>query len=311
MDNLAPWLHASIQQIQALKHNSSLSHALLVTGAQGVGQEILAQHVAADLMCQNAAKACGQCHSCQLMMAMSHPDFHYLNGEEGAIKVDNIRDLVRKINQKAQVGHSKVVLISCAHNMNINASNAVLKALEEPADNTYFILTTSYSSTLLATIRSRCLLVNLPTPSRQEVENWLINQSDQAEIRTLFWLTTQPYQLLALQKANKVELYSQLLINLTNFLQGNTSVEEVVKKCDSKTIADYCDGLLAILHGALLHTTGAPLDPTLSEVFQAMMTKMSVRALMQRYDAIQKLKQDLQKTNLNPHIQLIHELNQW
>lgn len=311
MKKLAPWLEDSAIQIQTLKQSSSLSHALLVTGSLGVGQGVLAQKMSVDLMCQTSSKACGQCHSCQLMSASSHPDFHFLNGEEGTIKVDEIRELVRKISQKAQVGQTKVVLIEHAHNMNVNASNAVLKALEEPAANTFFILTTSYSNSLLATIRSRCLLVDVPTPSKQEVEEWLLDQTNQEELKALFWLTNQPYQLLALQKANKVELYSQLLIKLTDYLRGNIELLDVIKQLDSKNVSDYCDGLLAILHSVLIHTTGAPLDPALDNVFELLTARMPILVIMQRYQALQKLKQDLQKTNLNPHLQLTHELNQW
>lgn len=312
MTNLAPWLLPCLHQVQALKQSQSLSHALLVTGADGVGQEALAREMVKDLICENdQAAACGHCHSCQLMKADTHPDFRILDGEESSIKVDQVRLLVRQMSQKPQVGQSKVVLISHAQAMNINAANAVLKALEEPADRTYFILTSSQSTNLLPTIRSRCLLVNVPMPNLEQVGAWLKLQTDGEELSSLFWLTTQPFRLLSIQQQGKASLYSELPKKLTAMLQGSVAPEGVLKGLDSGNIEDYCNGLAAILHQCLCHSAGTALDDALQGIYPLLINRFGIPSLMLRYQALQKLKSDLQKTNLNPIMQLTHELNQW
>ncbi len=312
MTMLAPWLTPSLHQIQALKQSNSLSHALLLTGADGVGQESLAREMVKDLMCESQqTAACGECHSCQLMKAETHPDFRVLDGEEAGIKVDQIRLLVKQISQKPQVGQNKVVLITHAQAMNINAANAVLKALEEPAAKTYFILTSSQSTSLLPTIRSRCLLVNIPTPNQADVETWLSQQADGDNLKTLFWLTTQPFRLQSIQQQGKLSLYTELPGRLADMLQGNISSTEVLKGVDSKNIDDICNGLSAILHQCILSSTGTMIEDALRDVYPLLMARLGIQGLMLRYQALQALKSDLHKTNLNPVMQLTHELNHW
>ncbi|MBJ7539975.1 DNA polymerase III subunit delta' [Marinomonas transparens] len=312
MANLAPWLLPCLQQVQALKQTKSLSHALLVTGADGVGQEELAREMVKDLICESdQASACGHCHSCQLMSADTHPDFRVLDGEESSIKVDQVRLLVRQMSQKPQVGQNKVVLITHAQAMNINAANAVLKALEEPSERTYFVLTSSQSTSLLPTIRSRCLLVNVPMPNLDQVKAWLGQQVNGEELSSLFWLTTQPFRLVSIQRQGKTLLYSELPNKLIEMLQGRAAPEGILKGLDSGNIEDYCNGLAAILHQCICHSAGATLDSALQVIYPLLINRFGISSLMLRYQALQKLKSDLQKTNLNPIMQLTHELNQW
>lgn len=312
MTTIADWLVPCLRQVQVLKQTKKLSHALLITGADGVGQEELAHEMVKDLMCEkDQAAACGQCHSCQLMNADTHPDFRVLDGEAATIKVDQIRLLVRQISQKPQVGQNKVVLITHAQAMNINAANAVLKALEEPADRTFFVLTSSQSTSLLPTIRSRCLLVNVPTPSMSEVKSWLMQQPDGEALGSLFWLTTQPFRLLAIQQQNKTQLYAALPDQLTAMLRGTAPISAVLKGLDSSNVEDYCNGLAAILHQCICHSTGAPIDEALQAIYDTLIARLGIQTLMLRYQSLQKLKSDLKKTNLNPIMQLTHELNQW
>lgn len=312
MTNLAHWLRPCLQQVQVLKQTNRLSHALLIMGADGVGQEQLAREMVKDLMCESEqAAACGHCHSCQLMRAETHPDFRILDGEASSIKVDQVRLLVKQINQKPQVGQTKVVLITHAQAMNVNAANAVLKALEEPASRTYFVLTSSQSTSLLPTIRSRCLLVNVPTPNLNDVKQWLIDQPEGESLSKLFWLTTQPFRLLSIQQQNKVQLYLDLPAQLNEMLQNTASPNNVLNTLDNNNFEDFCNGLEAILHQCICCSTGTQLDTSLQSLYPILMSRLGIQGLMVRYQALQKLKSDLKKTNLNPIMQLTYELNQW
>ena len=108
--------------------------AYLLYGPAGIGKRALAEHWAAQLLCQRpaAAGACGECKACQLLAAGTHPDYFVLEPEEAEkpIRVDQVRDLVGFVVQTAQLGGRKVVLLEPAEAMNVNAANALLKALK-------------------------------------------------------------------------------------------------------------------------------------------------------------------------------------
>src|SRR5690606_29876569 len=90
-----------------------------------------------------------------------------------AIRIDQVRELVEFVVQTAQLGGRKVVLLEPAEAMNINASNALLKSLEEPSGDTVLLLISHQPSRLLPTIKSRCVQQACPLPSTAQSLAWL------------------------------------------------------------------------------------------------------------------------------------------
>ncbi|MDP9032838.1 MAG: DNA polymerase III subunit delta', partial [Pseudomonadota bacterium] len=142
-----PWQDSLWQQLAGRAQHA---HAYLLHGPVGIGKRALAERLMASLLCQrpNGLEACGECKSCMLLKAGSHPDNYLLEPEEAdkAIKVDQVRDLVSFVVQTAQMGGRKVVLIEPVESMNINAANALLKSLEEPSGDTVLLLVSHQSS---------------------------------------------------------------------------------------------------------------------------------------------------------------------
>lgn len=169
-----PWQQASWQQLAGRQQHA---HAYLLHGVQGIGKRALAERLMARLLCQQpqGLDACEQCKSCLLLKAGSHPDNFVLEPEDTdkPIKVDQVRDLVSFVVQTAQLGGRKVILIEPVEAMNINASNALLKSLEEPSGNTVLLLVSHQPSRLLPTIKSRCQQVTCPQPSLAQSQDWL------------------------------------------------------------------------------------------------------------------------------------------
>ncbi len=166
--------------------NRQLPHAFLIAGQEGVGAEGLALAMGQYLLCASPLDqiACGKCRACQLMNAGSHPDLLMITPEdEGkAIKVDQVREISTFVGKTAQQGGRKIIILDPAEAMNVNASNALLKNLEEPAGDTVFLLVSRQSSQLLPTIRSRCAKIVLPLPSSEESLAWLdVHKVDNAE----------------------------------------------------------------------------------------------------------------------------------
>lgn len=172
-----PWQQQSWQRVQQQIAQDKTPHALLLLGQQGIGKWNFAHSLADYLLCLSprADLACGQCRSCQLILAGTHPDKKCFMPEEAgrAIKIDQIRELSGFVAKTSQQGGKKVVLLGPVEQLNINAANAVLKSLEEPAGHTILILVSHVLSAVMATIRSRCQLLPLSTPNKAVAIEWL------------------------------------------------------------------------------------------------------------------------------------------
>lgn len=172
-----------------------LPHALLIHGPRGVGKLALAERVAQLLLCEGKTKPCGTCDGCRWFLAGNHPDFRRLEPEALAkapppdleddapvkrakqpsieIKVDQVRELPAFLYVRSHRGGVRVALVHPAEDMNENASNALLKGLEEPPASAMFILVSHRPAQLLPTIRSRCVAVPVPIPPREAALQWL------------------------------------------------------------------------------------------------------------------------------------------
>ncbi|VVM61224.1 hypothetical protein PS645_01266 [Pseudomonas fluorescens] len=187
-----PWQDGLWQQFAGREQHA---HAYLLHGPAGIGKRALAERLMASLLCQRPTpqNACGECKSCLLLKAGSHPDNYILEPEEAdkAIKVDQVRDLVSFVVQTAQMGGRKVVLIEPVESMNVNAANALLKSLEEPSGDTVLLLVSHQTSRLLPTIKSRCVQQACPLPSEAMSLAWLANalpdcsEDERVELLTL------------------------------------------------------------------------------------------------------------------------------
>jgi DNA polymerase-3 subunit delta' len=175
-----------------------LPHALLIQGRAGLGTTALATAFAQRLLCEGSDGdlACGQCQACLWFRQGNHPDFRLIQPEalddspavdaesrrrEGETASRQIRiDQVREVQALLAIGTHRrglrVVLIRPAEAMNVAASNALLKSLEEPPPSTVFLLVSSAADRLLPTVRSRCQRVLIPPASAAEAVPWLTAQ---------------------------------------------------------------------------------------------------------------------------------------
>ncbi|MFZ2727436.1 MAG: DNA polymerase III subunit delta' [Methylococcaceae bacterium] len=203
---ILPWQQAQWQQLQAYLNQQRIPQALLITGRKGLGKQQLATLFAHRLLCTaltTQLMPCGQCHSCKLLKAQTHPDFITVQpDEEGkGIGIDKIRTLITRLTLKPQFETQRVVIVSPADKMNNAASNAFLKCLEEPTERTTLLLLSDRPSKLPATIASRCQKLAISVPSKAATTTWLQQQGVKASIDTLIALA-QGAPLLALHYAS-------------------------------------------------------------------------------------------------------------
>ena len=154
-----------------------MTHAWLFTGPPGSGRSNLARAFAASLVCSN--NGCGECIDCQTATLGTHPDVEIFATESVSIKVDDIRELVSRSSWGASVASWRVIVIEDCDRMTESSANALLKALEEPSPQSVWLLCAPTPEDVLPTIRSRCRIVNLITPSNKDVSSFL-----QSELHT-------------------------------------------------------------------------------------------------------------------------------
>jgi DNA polymerase-3 subunit delta' len=145
----------------------AMTHAWLFTGPPGSGRSVAARAFAAAMQCEiTDAPGCGRCSACHTVLSRSHPDVHSVVPEGLSISVAEMRSVVGTAGRRPAMGRWQVVLIEDADRLTEQASNALLKAVEEPPPRTVFLLCapSTHPEDVAVTIRSRCRLVALRTP---------------------------------------------------------------------------------------------------------------------------------------------------
>jgi DNA polymerase-3 subunit delta' len=197
-----PWQEAAWGQLQQMRVR--LPHAILFYGPAGIGKSDFLEAFAQALLCENVqpdGHACGSCASCGWFAQGNHPDYRRVrpealedeapaDGEDGAagdgdkkakstktaskdIKIEQIRALADFMNISTHRQGLRVVVLYPAEALNMPASNALLKTLEEPPPGTVFLLASNSLDRLLPTILSRCRKFALPLPEHAAALAWL------------------------------------------------------------------------------------------------------------------------------------------
>ena len=199
--DIYPWHKKKWLTLQGMRNKSP--HALLFHGPDGTGIIDFAVSFARSLLCEHHNEngdACGRCESCHWFDQDSHPDFRKLSPESFDVEQSNedsrpeetdskknknpskkipieaIRQLNSYVNITTHRGGFRVMVIYPVESMTQEASNALLKILEEPPPNSLFLLVTSHIGSLLPTILSRCAKLAFPLPTKDESLNWLKEQ---------------------------------------------------------------------------------------------------------------------------------------
>jgi DNA polymerase-3 subunit delta' len=232
-----PWTQPFIARLSKLAANDKLGHAYLLQGPKGIGKHQAMMKLAAHLFCQNKTGTghCGSCQPCHLFAAGTHPDFLSLMPEEGAkqIKIEQIRNSQSFIGNTPLFGKYKILLIEPAENLNINAANALLKNLEEPAAGTLFFLVSHQPGALLATIRSRCQQIKFAIPESEQALEFLKQSLSQSQAQQALALSRgAPLKALALAEENNLQAISGIHQDLLDLFNGRLSITDAAAQWD-------------------------------------------------------------------------------
>ncbi|WP_214368345.1 DNA polymerase III subunit delta' [Pseudonocardia sp. H11422] len=160
----------------AAQDPSAMTHAWLFTGPPGSGRSVAARAFAAALECPQ--HGCGECTACRTIMGGTHADVREVVPEGLSISVKETRALVQLAARRPATGRYQILIVQDADRLGERAANALLKAIEEPSGHTVFLLCapSDHAEDVPITIRSRCRLVPLRTPSADAVAGVLVSR---------------------------------------------------------------------------------------------------------------------------------------
>lgn len=169
---VVPTLQKAAAQPGMASGRAALPHAWLFTGPPGSGRSVVARSFAAALQCPEGG--CGECAQCHAVRARTHPDVTGLDTEGLNIKISQVRELVPRAAMAPARGKWQIVIVEDADRLGEDAADALLLAIEEPPPRTVWMLCAPTAEDIVATIRSRCRVVNLRTPPYDDVARHLV-----------------------------------------------------------------------------------------------------------------------------------------
>lgn len=242
---LLPWHEEAAAHLRKAWAANRLSHALLLQGAEGLGKQSFAAWLACAVLCDRSAgttlNCCGECASCALFAAGSHPDLLWVVPEEEKqqISIDQVRAATERLTKTSYRQGYKVAIVDPAHLMTPSAANSVLKTLEEPSPRSLLVLVTSQPSMLLPTVRSRCQKVTITRPSHEQAIAWLREKSGRTvDPALLEFAGGAPLRALAYADGSFDALNEQMEKAVGALLAGHADVTQVATEWEKDRLID-------------------------------------------------------------------------
>ena len=260
MAELTPWLWQlpQWQRLQQQRRGGMLPHALLLYGQPGLGLDHFAHCFLQALVCEAPVEdgtACGACAPCRQFAQGVYPDYHKVTPEDGkaGVLVDQIRELNDFVALTQSSAGRKLVLLTPADRMNVNAANSLLKTLEEPSGDTVIVLVAHSLSRLPATIRSRCQLVKFGKPRKDIARQWLEQRGCTRIDHLLHLANGAPCLAERMNDATLLAAYENTVVVLLEALERRRTVPElrkIVSDTDSAQLVLWIQSVLRDLQRA-------------------------------------------------------------
>lgn len=177
--------HATWELLMRQFGNRQLPHAVGFVGPSGVGKKRVAWALAQALVCEVAEPQrapCGECPACRRVENQQSESVLLIEPDKGMIKLESAHEVLQFLTLQ-RLGRARVVIVDSAQSMNPQATNSLLKAIEEPPPETFFIILIDELSQVLPTLRSRLQLVRFAPLSDdslrmgQDVPEWMVRSS--------------------------------------------------------------------------------------------------------------------------------------
>jgi DNA polymerase III subunit delta' len=309
LPRLLPWHEDTAAQLRKAWAANRLSHALLLQGAEGLGKQAFAAWLACAVLCDRSAgsslQCCGECASCALFAAGSHPDLLWVTPEEDKqqISIDQVRTATERLTKTSYRQGYKVAIVDPAHLMTPNAANSVLKTLEEPSPRSLLMLISSQPSMLLPTVRSRCQKVSIPRPTREQAIAWLRDKSGRAvEPSLLEFAGGAPLRALAYADGRFDALNEHMQKSLGALLAGQADVTQVAAEWERDALTERLTWLdlwlTSLARGLLAGNADLITFPGRSAHLPSPVRPLNITAVYSMVERARALKAQLARTAL-------------
>ena len=209
---------------------NKISHSYLFIGTEGIGKKLFAKEFAKMILCLDENKYCNRCNSCIEFDSNNNPDFVQIEPDGNSIKIEQIRELQRKIIEAPITSNKKVYIINNADLMTREAQNCLLKTLEEPPEFVVLILIGSVENNFLSTIKSRCTILKFQDISKEEIKKYLKEKYEMENITDNMLEIFQGSIGRAEKLKDKQELYDSIYSVINEVKQSN--IIEILQKAD-------------------------------------------------------------------------------
>jgi len=247
-----PWQQEQWARLLNQRSQDCLPHALLLVGQTGLGLDYFAHLLGRSLLCSDSndnLEPCGECPSCRQIRQQVHPDHQTISllEDKKSILVDQIRELNKFFALTSGENSRKVVVISPADQMNINASNSLLKTLEEPAGNATIILVGHHLHRLPATVKSRCQMIKFSMPERAISLEWLAERGHDRSEQLLQLAQGAPCLAEVMDNADLYASYVSVIEGALASQRGNKTIHQLRtewKSCEIHLLVEWSQSLL-------------------------------------------------------------------
>lgn len=281
-----------------------MTQSWLFTGAPGSGRSVAALTFAAALQCDDPNRpGCGRCPSCIQTMHGEHPDVTVLATDQVVISIEEVRALLDVAYTRPTHGKWRVIIVEDYDRISENASNCLLKAIEEPPENVVWILCAPSSRAVLPTIRSRCRVLQMRIPPMSAVEELLVRR-DGADARVAREAAREAQGHIGYARAlaRDPQLRQNRLRNIHRAATVATSADAVncaealLKAASTQaeaTQAAQAEAEEAALRAAYGLSATDRISPKIKSAFDQLAKKQENRAKRSKFDALDRLLQDL------------------
>lgn len=237
------------QLIRAIQ-NQKTSHSYLFIGTEGIGKKEMAKEFAKSLLCLKGTIYCNTCKSCIEFDTQNNPDFQFIEPDGNTIKIEQIRDMQKKVVEKPIISNRKIYIINDSDKMTKEAQNCLLKTLEEPPEYVTIILVGTNENAFLSTIKSRCTILRFQDIPEDELKKFLLNKGITLQDDALLKLFGGSIGK-ALLLQDKQDEYMQLYDMLAHIQQKD--IIEILKKAQNIYQKEQIDMILQYMNIILLN----------------------------------------------------------
>ena len=308
-----------IQYMKTAVEQNKISHAYILNGQRGSGKKLLARLFAMTLQCESGkSEPCGECRSCVQAYSGNQPDIITVKHEKpNSISVDDIRtQLNGDIMIKPYSSRYKIYIVPEADLMTVQAQNALLKTLEQPPEYAVIFLLTENADSLLATIRSRCVMLKLRNIKDKLVKKYLMEKMQvpdyQAEICAAFAQGNigRAVMLAKSEHFNEIKDDAIQLLKYIDEMELHEIVSAIKQINKYKLeVTDYLDIITIWYRDVLLYKATKDVDGL---VFSDELKYIKEKAKKSSYEGIEKILESIetakQRIKANVNFDLLMEL---